>query len=69
MARRQYPAASDPAGFGHDDLGKGNGDYEGRLSANSSHLHYRCHRHRIRCAFNDEFLPQRPDRRGIAGMA
>lgn len=48
MARRQYLTASDPAGFGHDDLGKGNGDHEGRLPANSSHLHHRCHRHRVR---------------------
>ena len=69
MARRQYLTASDPAGFGHDDLGKGDGDHEGRLSANSSHLHHRCHCHRIRRAFNDEFLPQRQNSRGIARMA
>lgn len=69
MAWRQYLTASDSAGFGHDDLGKGDGDYEGRLSANSSHLHHRCHRHRVRRAFNDEFLAQRPDSRGIARMA
>ena len=69
MARRQHPTASNPAGFGHDDLGKGDGDHEGRLSANSSHLHHRCHRHRVRRAFNDEFLAQRPDGRGIASMA
>ena len=31
LARRQHLAASDPAGFGHDDLGKGDGDHEGRL--------------------------------------
>ena len=69
LARRQHPTASDPAGFGHDDLGKGDGDHEGRLSANSSHLHHRCHRHRVRCTFNDELLAQRPDGRGIACMA
>ena len=69
MARRQHSAASDPAGFGHDNLGKGDGDHEGRLPANSSHLHHRCHRHRVRCAFNDELLAQRPDGRGIACMA
>ena len=69
LARRQHLAASDPAGFGHDDLGKGDGDHEGRLSANSSHLHHRRHRHRVRRAFNDEFLAQRPDGRGIACMA
>ena len=69
LARCQYSAASDSAGFGHDDLGKGDGDHEGRLPANSSHLHHRCHRHRVRRAFNDEFLAQRPDGRGIARMA
>ena len=69
LARRQHSAASDSAGFGHDDLGKGDGDHEGRLPANSSHLHHRCHRHRVRRAFNDEFLAQRPDGRGIARMA
>ena len=56
MARRQHFAASDSAGFGHDDLGKGDGDHEGRLSANSSHLHHRCHRHRVRRTADDEFL-------------
>ena len=69
MAWRQYLAASDPAGFGHDDLGKGDGDHEGRLSANSSHLHHRRYRHRVRRAFNDELLAQRPNGRGIACMA
>lgn len=69
MARRQHSAASDPAGFGHDNLGKGDGDHEGRLSANSSHLYHRRHRHRVRRAFDDEFLPQRQDGRGIACMA
>ena len=69
LARRQYSAASDSAGFGHDDLGKGDGDHEGRLSANSSHLHHRCHRHRVRRTADDEFLPQRSDGRGIARMA
>lgn len=69
LARRQYLTASDPASFGHDDLGKSDGDHEGRLSANSSHLHHRCHRHRVRCTFNDELLAQRPDGRGIARMA
>ena len=69
MARRQHSAASDPAGFGHDDLGKGDGDHEGRLSANSSHLHHRCHRHRVRRTADDEFLAQRSDGRGIACMA
>ncbi len=69
MARRQYLTASDPAGFGHDDLGKGDGDHEGRLPANSSHLHHRCHRHRVCRASDDELFPQRPDRRGIACMA
>ena len=69
LARRQHFAASDSAGFGHDDLGKGNGDHERRLSANPSHLHHCCHRHRFCCAFDDEFLTQRPDGRGIARMA
>jgi len=69
MAWRQYLAASDPAGFGHDDLGKGDGDHERRLSANSSHLHHRRHRHRVCRAFDDEFLAQRSDGRGIARMA
>lgn len=69
LVRRQYSAASGSAGFGHDDLGKGDGDHEGRLPANSSHLHHRCHRHRIRRAFDDEFLPQRQNGRGIACMA
>ena len=69
MARRQHSAASDPAGFGHDDLGKGDGDHEGRLPANSSHLHHRCHRHRVRRTLDDEFFTQRPDGRGIACMA
>ena len=69
MARRQYLTASDPAGFGHDDLGKGDGDHEGRLPANSSHLHHRRHRHRVCRAFDDEFLAQRSDGRGIARMA
>ena len=69
MARRQYPASSDPVSFGHDDLGKGDGDYEGRLSANSSHLHNRRYRHRVRRSFDDEFLPQRQNGRGIACMA
>ena len=69
LARRQYSAASDSAGFGHDDLGKGDGDHEGRLSANSSHLHHCRHRHRIRRASDDEFLAQRSDGRGIACMA
>ena len=41
MARRQHSAASGSAGFGHDDLGKSDGDYEGRLPADSSHLHNR----------------------------
>ena len=63
LVRRQYSAASGSAGFGHDDLGKGDGDHEGRLSADPSYLHHRRHRHRIRRAFNDEFLPQRPNRR------
>ena len=69
LARRQHSAASDPVSFCHDDLGKGDGDHERRLSANSSHLHHRCHRHRVRCTFNDELLAQRPDGRGIACMA
>ena len=69
MARRQYLTASDSTGFCHDDLGKGDGDHEGRLSANSSHLHNRRYRHRVRRAFNDEFLPQRQNGRGIACMA
>ena len=69
MARRQHSAASDPAGFGHDDLGKGNGDHEGRLPANSSHLHHRRHRHRVCRTLDDEFFTQRPDGRGIACMA
>ena len=69
MARRQHSAASDPAGFGHDDLGKGDGDHEGRLSANSSHLHHCCYRHRVRRALDDEFLAQRQNRRRIACMA
>ena len=69
MARRQYLTASDPAGFGHDDLGKGDGDHEGRLSANTSYLHHCRHRHRVCRAFNDEFLPQRQNSRGIARMA
>ena len=69
LARRQHSAASDPAGFGHDDLGKSNGDHEGRLSADSSHLHHRRHRHCVRRAFDDEFLPQRQNGRGIACMA
>ena len=69
LVRRQYSAASGSAGFGHDDLGKGDGDYEGRLPADSSHLHNRRYRHRVRRAFDDEFLTQRPDGRGIACMA
>ena len=69
MAWRQYLTASDPTGFGHDDLGKGDGDHEGRLSANSSHLHHRCHRHRVCRTADDEFLAQRSDGRGIACMA
>ena len=69
MARRQHSAASGSAGFGHDDLGKSDGDYEGRLPADSSHLHNRRYRHRVRRAFNDEFLPQRQNGRGIACMA
>ena len=69
MARRQHSAASDPAGFGHDNLGKGDGDHEGRLPANSSHLHNRRYRHRVRRSFDDEFLPQRQNSRGIACMA
>ena len=69
MARRQHSAASGSAGFGHDDLGKSNGDHEGRLSANSSHLHHRRHRHCVRRTLDDEFLAQRPDSRGIACMA
>ena len=69
LARRQYSAASDSAGFGHDDLGKGDGDYEGRLPADSSHLHNRRYRHRVRRSFDDEFLPQRQNGRGIACMA
>ena len=69
LARRQYLAASDSAGFSHNNLGKSDGDHEGRLSTNSSHLHHRRHRHRFCCAFDDEFLTQRPDGRGIACMA
>lgn len=69
MARRQYLTVSDPAGFGHDDLGKGDGDHERRLSANSSHLHHCRHCHRVRRTLDDEFFTQRPDGRGIACMA
>ena len=69
LVRRQYSAASGSAGFGHDDLGKGDGDHEGRLPADSSHLHNRRYRHRVRRAFDDEFLPQRQNGRGIACMA
>ena len=69
MAWRQYLTASDSAGFGHDDLGKGDGDHEGRLSANSSHLHHRRHRHRVRRTADDEFFTQRQNSRGIACMA
>ena len=69
LARRQHFAASDSAGFGHDDLGKGNGDHERRLSANPSHLHHCCHRHRVCRASDDELLSQRKNRRRIARMA
>ena len=69
LARCQHSTASDQVILCCDDLGKGDGDHEGRLSANSSHLHHRRHRHCVRCASDDEFLPQRSDGRGITRMA
>ena len=50
-------------------LGESERDYAGCLHADPHHLDYCGHRHRVRGALDDEFLPLRPNSRGVPGIA